>query len=66
MYLEGACIQSTVKFLIVAASLIEAAPQTFKKFKFFDSSFLIGKPSIEAAGRLFRFVKDFFFKIYLK
>ena len=29
-----------------------------KKFNFFDKSFQIGKPPIEAAGRLLRFVKD--------
>ena len=55
-----------LKFLIVAASLIEAAPQTLKNFNFFDRSFLIGKPPIEAAGRLLGLVKDHFFKIYFK
>ena len=33
-------------------------PQTLKKMQFFDKIFQIGKPPIEATGRLFRFVKD--------
>ena len=49
---------ATVKFLIVAASLIEAAPQTFKKINFFTKIFLLRKPPIEAAWRLLRFVKN--------
>ena len=46
-------VEFTVKFLIVTASLIGAAPLNFQKN--FNSSFLIGKPPIEAAGRLLRF-----------
>ena len=37
-------------------------PPNFQKISiFFDRSFLIEKPPIEAAGRLLRFVKDLFF-----
>ena len=57
LYISTRHYNITIKLLIVAPSR-SPPPKHSNKFNFFDKSFIIGKPSIEAAGRLFRFVKD--------